>query len=130
MAPRFETDTVNYLKAHGFEKARRVVQKGSLDEGDVFVCENMIVQCKGGHYAEDASDQQLRIWYGEMVQQCNNAGAEVGFLVVKRKGHGIVKAGSWWVIQASDRMLVRFLLGEYVEYLHGIGWTAEGYAAP
>lgn len=127
MAPNFETDNVNLLHRKGFEKARRIVQKGRFDEGDIEVCEGLIAQAKGGHYAEDASDQQLRIWYAEMVKQVNNHGAQAGFLIVKRKGFGLTKAEGWWVIQASDRMLVRFLLGEYIDYLHAIGWEAEGY---
>lgn len=125
----FETAVVNFLRANGFPKATRQPLKGSLDEGDIIVAEGMVVECKAGAAAENASDNQLRAWCAETVKEAKHADA-VGFLVVKRKGFGIAKADGWWVVQNQGKMLTRFLLGEYLEFLVAIGWTPDGYVEP
>ena len=55
-----------------------------------------------------------------------NARADEAFLVVKRKGNGVGKVGSWFVVHNEAAMLTRFLLGEYVVFLKALGYTADG----
>ena len=124
---KFETWCVNYLKDHGFPKAVRKALAGSLDKGDVFVCEGLLLECKGGVAAERASDYQLKLWCEETETERINAKAQVGVLVVKRAGHGVTKMGGMWVIQNDGNMLVRFRLDEYCAFLHACGWTADGF---
>lgn len=124
---KFETWVVNYLRANGFEKAKREVLHGGKDQGDVHAAEGLVFECKGGIQAETASDEQLRRWCVETEVERENAGAKVGVLVVKRAGHGVTKMGGMWVIQNDGGMLVRFRLDEYVSFIQAVGWTADGY---
>jgi len=125
-----ETHVVRYLQANGFPHADRRALKGSLDVGDILVCPGLIVEVKAGAAAENASDGQLRLWCAETAREKVNAKAETAFLVVKRKGHGAAKVGSWWVVQNDGGMLTRFLLSEYVEFLKALGYTANGFVQP
>ena len=124
---KFESQVVSYLRAHGFEKAKREPLHGALDEGDVFPCEGLVFECKAGSAAEFASDYQLKAWCLETETERINAKAQVGVLVIKRAGHGVTKMGGMWVIQNDGNMLVRFRLDEYVQFLHACGWTADGF---
>jgi hypothetical protein len=124
---KFETQVVNYLRANGFEKAKREVLHGGKDQGDVHAAQGLVFECKAGIQAETASDAQLRLWCQETTVETKNAGAKVGVLVVKRAGHGVTKMGGMWVVQNDGGMLVRFRLDEYVKFLSACGWTADGY---
>ena len=123
---KVESQIVNYLHIVGFSKAHRRALAGSLDIGDVLVCEGLIIEAKGGAAAENASDGQLRLWCAETEREKANAKADEAFLVVKRKGHGVGKVGSWFVVHNEAGMLTRFLLGEYVVFLKALGYTADG----
>ena len=125
-----ETHAVNFLRFKGFHDADRRALKGALDQGDILVCKGLIVEVKAGHAAEDASDEQLRKWCVETAREKVNAKAETAFLVVKRKGHGAAKVGSWWVVQNDGGMLTRFLFSEYVDFLFTLGYTANGFVKP
>lgn len=127
---KFETDTVNWLRANGFPHARREVLHGSLDQGDVWAADGLIVECKGGAAAENASDEQLRKWCAETAVEKRNAKADGAFLVVKRRGHGVGKMGGMKVVQNDGGMLTTFRLDEYVAFLHAFGYTATGFVTP
>jgi len=124
---KFESQMVNFLRANGFEKAKREVLHGSIDEGDVFPCEGLMFECKAGAQAENASDEQLRKWCLETETERINARVKVGVLVVKRKAHGVTKMGGSWVVQNDAGMLTRFRLDEYLVFLKRLGYTANGF---
>ena len=123
---KVETQIVNYLHTVGFPKAVRRALAGSLDVGDILVCEGLIIEAKGGAAAENASDGQLRLWCAETAREKVNAQASHAFLVVKRKGHGVGKVDGWFVVRNDGGMLVRFRLDEYVVFLKALGWSADG----
>lgn len=97
-----ETATVRYLQEHGFPHAERRSLKGVLDQGDVTGTPGICWEIKGGHAAENASDGQIAAWLAETETERFNAGADVGVLVVKRKGISAANAGRWWAILPLD----------------------------
>jgi hypothetical protein len=123
--------TKKFLNANGFPEAERRVLHGAKDVGDILVCPGVIAEVKGGHAAEEASDNQLRLWCMETEIERLNAGAEHAFLVVKRKGFGSAKVGGWWVVNNHFEMLARFRLDEYTVFLQKVTgrWEEEGDAS-
>lgn len=91
-----ETAVVRYARAHGFGVAERLALHGNADEGDILLCPTVIVEVKGGHAAETASDAQIHGWLLETEVERRNRGAGFAFLVTKRKGYGATRAGQWW----------------------------------
>jgi hypothetical protein len=95
-----ETAVVRAARRLGFPHAERVVLHGSTDMGDVRLTPGLtagvIVEVKGGHAAEVASDMQVLVWLAETETERVNANADVALLVTKRKGHGPARANTWW----------------------------------
>lgn len=91
-----ETAVARYGKANGFPDAERLVLHGALDEGDIQLCRGVVVEVKGGHAAETASDAVIASWLAEAEVERRNRAADVCPLVTKRKGKGAANAGSWW----------------------------------
>src|SRR5690348_14658490 len=96
-----ETDFVRHARADGFDhedktvRAHRIILNGALDEADVSLCPGVVVEVKGGQAAENASDAKVLEWLEETERERINRGAEVGFLVRKRKGKGSASVGLW-----------------------------------
>lgn len=102
-----ETHTARAAQGRGFPYAERHVLKGSADEGDVWLDSRgrAIVECKGGHAAETASDEQIRLWLDEAEAERVNAGAERSFLVTKRAGKGAAQSHRWWAHVGLDSLV-------------------------
>jgi hypothetical protein len=89
-----------------FSAADRHVLKGGADEGDIWLLPTgqhaqVIIEVKGGHAAEQASDAQIEKWLQETDDEVRNTTLAtkayvMGFLVTKRKGVGAANAGRWW----------------------------------
>src|SRR5690242_19433590 len=96
-----ETAFVRHARADGFDdedptiRAHRIILNGALDEADVSLCPGVLVEVKGGQAAEQASDAKVLEWLDETERELRNRGAEVGFLVRKRKGKGSASVGAW-----------------------------------
>jgi hypothetical protein len=90
-----ETAVVRVARAHGFRYADRYALHGAHDQGDVVLCEGVIVEVKGGEAARDASDAQIEAWLDQTEKERINARADVALLVVQRRGVGIARAQSW-----------------------------------
>jgi hypothetical protein len=114
-----ESRVVAFLQANDFPDAKRRALAGALDEGDILVCPGVVAEVKGGHAGEDASDGQLKAWRAETERERIHAKAHLAFLVVKRKGHGVLKVGGWTVVPTESNselgMLTKFRLDEYVD---------------
>lgn len=93
-----ETAVVRYLKANGWPYAERRRLKGRHDEGDITGCPGLVWEVKGGNAAKYASDALIREWLGDTEIERQNAGADIGILVVHRPGVGATNAGRWWAI--------------------------------
>lgn len=133
-----ETAVVKYLRKHGFGNAERRALTGSLDQGDITGCPGIVWEVKAGKAAETASDGQIAKWLEETETERQNAKADVGILVVKRKGIGPDNAGKWWAIVYADaevvtrdpgrrrlghtRISMRLHLADAVTLLHDAGY--------
>lgn len=109
-----ETAVVKAARRFGFggseeknfmDAADRHVMKGSLDEGDVWLCPGVIVEVKGGEMARAASDNLIDSWLGETYVEKFNAHADVAFLVVQRRGVGEANAHRWWAVWQLGELL-------------------------
>jgi hypothetical protein len=136
-----ETAVVRVLRANGFPQAERRSLRGQLDAGDITGTPGLCWEVKGGEAARTASDHQVGLWLAETETERVNAGADIGILVVQRRGIGAPNAHRWWAITPywSFRALagghlvpsstpepvstpVRLLLGHLCEVLRGAGY--------
>lgn len=90
-----ETAVTRFANSYGFPLAERRALSGSSDRGDVLLCPGVILECKGGAAAELASEALIRAWMDETEKERQNARADIGILVVKRRGVGHSRAHQW-----------------------------------
>ncbi|MFI7628440.1 hypothetical protein [Microbispora rosea] len=93
-----ETAVVKVLRANGFPHAERRTLKGIHDQGDITGCIGLCFEVKGGDAAKNASDNQITAWIAETETERINASADIGILVVQRRGVGPANADRWWAI--------------------------------
>lgn len=107
-----ESAVVRYLQAHGWPSAERRRLRGRLDAGDITGVPGLCIEVKGGDAAKNASDLLVADWLEETEQERINAGADIGVLVLQRRGVGAANAGRWWaVIDAA--WIARLLVGDF-----------------
>ena len=90
-----ETGVVRFAREHGFGLADRLTMKGRDDEGDVALCPGVIVEVKAGAKAHKASAEQVAEWLAETTIERQNSGADIGLLVVAKRGYAPSRAGHW-----------------------------------
>ena len=78
----FETAIVGWLKEHGFPHAERRALHGTFDKGDITGTGPLVWECKN-HKTLAISE-----WLVETGDERQNAAADYGILVAKRRGHG------------------------------------------
>jgi hypothetical protein len=93
-----ESAVARVMRANGWPDAERSALHGAKDRGDLTGIGQVCVEVKGGHAAEQASDGQVLAWMAELDTECVNKGADVGVLVMKRKGVGHGNAERWWAV--------------------------------
>ena len=119
-----ETLVTRFLQENGFGTAERRALHGTYDLGDITGIPGVVVEVKSGHAAETASDGLINAWLAETEAERKNAKADIGVLVVKRKGKG--SAGDWWAIEwDAFRHPVRSLLKHYVHRVRANGYGDE-----
>ena len=95
-----ETALVRWLRVNGWPHAERRALTGSHDQGDVTGCPGLVWEAKAGDAADRASDAQVRAWLTETETERVNARADIGILVLRRRGKA--SPGDWWaVVDAS-----------------------------
>jgi hypothetical protein len=79
---KLETATVNWLRVHGWQWARRIVKEGQRDKGDVTLGDGIpvTIECKNEKALNIAGGQR------ELKVEMENAGNKWGFAVHKRRG--------------------------------------------
>lgn len=82
--------------------AERRALRGAADEGDITGTPGIVWEVKGGAAAKTASDGQIEAWLDETEQERENADADIGVLVVQRKGIGYPNAGQWWAVMGIE----------------------------
>lgn len=95
---RAESAVVRFLRENGFPHAERRALTGSQDQGDITGCPGLVFEVKGGEVAKNASDGQIAKWLAETETERRNANADIGILVVQRRGIGPANAGRWWAV--------------------------------
>jgi len=125
-----ESAVVKYLRENGFGGAERRALRGTLDCGDITGCGPVVIEVKAGAAAMDASDGLINAWLAETETERKNAKADLGVLVVRRRGKG--DPGSWWAIQwqihpvaGTPYYPVRYLFKDYVTRLRINGYGDE-----
>ena len=103
----FETLIVRYLQSKGCIHAERRALHGNLDKGDITGTGPLVWECKN-HKALDLSG-----WLRETEQERQNANANHGILVVKRRSYG----------EPGDQYAV-MRLSDLVELLKEAGYGA------
>ena len=96
----FETDIVRFLVDNGFPYAERRALAGTFDLGDITGCPGLVWEAKN-HKTLKFSE-----WLDETETERQNANADYGVLVAKRRGKG--DAGEQYaVMRVAD--MVRLL---------------------
>jgi hypothetical protein len=79
---KLETATVNWLRAHGWTFARRIVKEGSRDKGDVILGDGIPVTIE----AKNTKAINLAGGQKELAVEMENAGNRWGFTIHKKRG--------------------------------------------
>lgn len=91
-----ETAVVRYLRDNGYPHAERRALHGNNDLGDITGIVGVVVEVKGGKAAETSAPADLTTWQAQTLTETENAGAQLGLLICKRKGVGATRVDQWW----------------------------------
>jgi len=98
------TAAIRHCISHYWPHAELRNQRGNNDAGDVTGTPGICWEMKGGEAAKNASDGQIAAWLDETEKERRNAGANIGVLVVQRRGIGAPNAGRWWAIVTAANL--------------------------
>lgn len=97
-----ESAVVRYLLASGFPHAERRALHGKLDQGDITGTPGLCIEVKAGEMAKSLYPQLLTEWIKETEVERINSRANVGLLVIQRRGFGMTRVGYWWAVLSSS----------------------------
>ena len=86
----FETLIVRYLQTVGFPYAERRALHGNLDKGDITGCGPVVFEVK------NHAKLTLSEWIKELEAEVENAKADTGCVVAKRRGKS--NPGEWYAL--------------------------------
>ena len=78
---RWESAVVAFLAERGFPYAERRALAGAADKGDIAGIPGVVIECKS------QNRQSLAEWLDEAEAERDNAGARIGAVWFKRRGH-------------------------------------------
>lgn len=135
---RAETAVARFLAANGWPHAERRALRGRDDAGDLTGAPGICWSVKGGEAARAAGDGTIALWLAELDKQRGHAKADLGVLVLQRRGYSGDRAGSWWAVVAIGDLMalknpdtprdmrciwpVRLLLADLVTLLRSAGY--------
>lgn len=90
-----ETGVTRAARRLGFPMADRQPLRGNQDTGDVDLCPGIIVSVKAGAAAKNASLAQIQSWWVELLGMRDRSNAQIGLLVVARRGYAPARAEHW-----------------------------------
>lgn len=96
-----ESAVVRYLKVNGFPSAERRALHGQLDEGDITGTPGLCIEVKAGEIAKSLLPGLLLEWMRETEIERINSRADIGLLVIQRRGFGMTRVGHWWGLLPS-----------------------------
>lgn len=94
-----ETARVNYLKARGWRFATRIPKKGNRDCGDLILDQAVPVMIE----SKETRAFTPSTFVAEMNVQIENACAEFGFVIVKKKG--TTDVGQYYALTTVDQIM-------------------------
>lgn len=100
-----ETGVCRFLADNGFPLAERRRLRGNVDGGDLVTVPGLVIEVKSGAAAKNASLALVDAWLFETEVERVNAGADVGVLVVQRRGYAPTRAGHWRAIVPAWALL-------------------------
>jgi hypothetical protein len=129
-----ETAICRVFQTHGFPGAERRALGGAgfgEDRGDLLICPGIVVECKWGKHAKNASLNDISRWWKETAREVRNAGAELGLLVIQRNGIGPERASlsrcffdAGKMLQ-SEHVILEAPLITVIHLLRSQGWGDE-----
>jgi hypothetical protein len=136
-----ETALVRWLRDNGWPGAERRALRGTLDAGDVTGTPCLAWEVKAGQQAQEPGEGLLTTWMDETEAERRNARADVGVLVLRRRGKG--NPGDWWAylplgalvalagvgVKSTSNAPVRLRLADLVDELHRAGYGEADVAA-
>lgn len=93
-----ESAVARFLRENGFPYAERRALRGTEDAGDITGTPGVCWEVKGGQAAKFPGDGQVDKWLRDTDTETDNAGADLGILVMQRGGYGPTRCGSWWAV--------------------------------
>lgn len=100
-----EKAVASYLAANGWPEAEWRRGRGIHDAGDIAGTPKVCWQVKGGAYAHAGQDADVAQWLADVEEQRERAHADIGVVVLARKGYGAPRAGYWWAIITLPQFL-------------------------
>ena len=92
-----ETAVVNCLKRAGWFHAERRALHGAVDKGDVAGIPAVVIEVK------DCKTLTFGPWLKEALLERDNAGADIGLVWAKRRGH--LDPKDWFVVTDGDTIM-------------------------
>jgi hypothetical protein len=89
---------VRFLQLNGWPHAERRALHGSADQGDITGTPFIVWEVKAGKQAHNPGPNLLAKWLAQTEQERINARADVGILVMARRGYGATRIGHWWAV--------------------------------
>jgi hypothetical protein len=103
---KFATGIVRYLHSRGLTSARREVQHGNKDQGDIHVgVAGRLTVIEAKWRPKLPSPKQVAAWMVETDTEAVQAGADLSALVYNRPGYGTANAGHWLVVMRRDEFM-------------------------
>ena len=108
---RMETTAKRYLQASGWPQADRQPLRGDRDQGDLVVSRIPLIIAEVKYRDHAFSDAQLGRWLEETEREAVHAGADLGVLIVARKGvrvenwDAVMAANDWMLLRSGDEVL-------------------------
>ena len=108
---RMETTAKRYLQASGWPQADRQPLRGDRDQGDLVVSRIPLIIAEVKYRDHAFSDAQLGRWLEETEREAVHAGADLGVLIVARKGvrvenwDAVMAANDWMLLLSGDEVL-------------------------
>lgn len=99
-----ERAVVNYLREHGWPGAERRALHGNCDLGDITGTGPLVWEVKSGEAAKNFTDGLLQTWIAQTEAERANAKADIGILVMARRGFGATRTGQWWAVMDMGTM--------------------------
>jgi len=87
---RAESTVVEFLKQNGFPYAERRALTGAADKGDITGIGPVVIEVK------DHQKITLAQFVSELKEEVNNAKAQTGVAVIKRRG--TLQVGDWYAV--------------------------------